>query len=139
MRKLGWKVIRTKYCQYVSLKNRIELYIYAQICLLTYERFLNYIFVDECTVQLCQHGSIYRYKDRIDKIKLIGKYKHEASVHVIGGISRKGRTELIIFTGTMDSNGFADCCSQFLIPFIQRYYPVYHQVYLDNAGYHTKE
>ena len=44
---------------------------------------------DECTVQLCQHGSIYRYKDRPDKIKLIGKYKHEAYVHVIGGISRK--------------------------------------------------
>ncbi len=94
LRKLGWKVIRTKYCQYVSLKNQIERYIYAHICLLTSERFLNFIFVDECTVQLCQHGSSYRYKKRPDKIALIGKYKHEASVHVIGGISRKGRTKL---------------------------------------------
>ena len=43
LRKLGWEVIRTKYCQYVSLKNRIERYIYAHICLLTSERFLNFI------------------------------------------------------------------------------------------------
>ncbi len=38
----------------------------------------------------------------------------------------------------MDSTGFADCCNEFLVPFIQRYYPVHHSVYLDNAGYHTK-
>ena len=53
-----------------------------------------FYFVDECTVQLCQHGSSYTYKKRPDKIALIGKYKQEASVHVIGGISRKGRTKL---------------------------------------------
>ena len=50
LRHLGWRTIRTKYCQFVSNKNRYERFIYSMICMRTHERFLNFIFCDECTV-----------------------------------------------------------------------------------------
>jgi hypothetical protein len=33
------------------------------------------------------------------------KYKHETSVHILGGISRRGRTKLMIFTGKLNTAG----------------------------------
>ena len=44
--RLGWRTVRTKYCQFVSNKNRIERFIYAKICLLSHERFYYHIFMD---------------------------------------------------------------------------------------------
>ncbi len=136
LNKLGWKVIRTKYCQFVSEKNRIERYVYARMCLLTYERFNYHIFVDECTVELSQHGSFYRFRISPDQIKLIGKYSNPASINIIGGISRRGRTRLIVFSGNLNSQGFQDLSNQFVLPFIERTYPNYHSLYLDGAGHH---
>ena len=43
MRHLGWRTIRTKYCQFVSNKNRYERFIYSTICVRTHERFFNHI------------------------------------------------------------------------------------------------
>ena len=48
---LGWGKIRAKYCQFVSVKNRIERLIFSQLCLLNNEQFLQTVFVDESTVQ----------------------------------------------------------------------------------------
>ena len=89
--RLGWKVIRTKFCQFVSIKNRIERYFYSNFCLLVKETYILTIFIDECTVELCRHASFRRFRNSPNRIKLVGKYSHEASVHIIGGISRRGR------------------------------------------------
>lgn len=137
LNRLGWRVARTKYCQFVSNKNRYERFIYARICLITNEIFLYHIFIDECTVELVRHGSIYRLKEAPHHIKLVGRYAHEASVHIIGGISRRGRTQLLIFHGNLNSNGLQYLSNQFLLPFIQRTYPTHHCLYIDGAGHHT--
>lgn len=77
------------------------------------------------------------YKERPNLIKLVGKYQHEASVHIIGAISRRGRSKLMIFTGRLNSDGFQDLCDQFLIPFIREKYPLIHRVQMDNAKSHS--
>ena len=41
---LGWRSIRTKFCQYVSEKNRIERFVYSAFCLNNNEQFENTIF-----------------------------------------------------------------------------------------------
>ena len=137
LRHLGWRTIRTKYCQFVSNKNRYERFIYSMICMRTHERFLNFIFCDECTVHLVRHGSFYRAKEAPNQMRLVGRYSHEASVHIIGAISRRGRTQLIIFTNNLNSRGLQALCDQFLLPFIGQMYPYHHRLYLDGAGHHT--
>ena len=82
--RLGWRTVRTKYCQFVSNKNRIERFIYAKICLLSHERFYYHIFMDECPVELVRHGSFFRVTP--DQIKLVWRNAHEASIHIIGAI-----------------------------------------------------
>ena len=66
----------------------------------------------------------------------IPKYSHEPSVHVIGGISRRGPTSLIVFEGNMDSLAFQNLCTRFLLPFIARTYPDGHYLHMDNAPSH---
>jgi hypothetical protein len=96
LNKLGWKKIQ--HCQFVSDKKRIERVFFCAICQLT-----NSIFIDECTVSMTYNG---RFQWHISsgiasetRSGLKSKYKHEAPIHVLGGISRKGPAKLIIFSG----------------------------------------
>ena len=82
----------------MSDKKRIERVFFCAICQLT-----NSIFIDECTVSMTYNG---RFQWHISsgiasetRSGLKSKYKHEAPIHVWGGISRKGPAKLIIFSG----------------------------------------
>ncbi len=137
---LGWRKIRAKYCQFVSVKNRIERLIFSQLCLLNNEQFLQTVFVDESTVQESKNARKVWYNPDITgetRIGLIGRYAHPLSVHVIGGISRNGPTELIVFTGKMDGTGFQELADEFLVPFIRQVFPNYHRLQMDNAPGHA--
>jgi hypothetical protein len=79
----------------------------------------------------------YWYRERPDRIRLVGNYQHEASVHILGAISRRGRSKLMIFTGNFDANGFQLLCNEFLVPFIQRKFPLVHRVHMDNSKVHV--
>ena len=96
---LGWKKIRSKYCQVVSLKNRRERIAFANSSLAFKDRFLNSIFIDESSIQATKNASKIWNKKFLNETRLglIEKYAHLETVHVIGGISRKGPTPLIIF------------------------------------------
>ncbi len=50
--KLGWKKIRTRYCQIVSFNNRVKRFIYACSAKLNKETFHNTIHIDECSIEL---------------------------------------------------------------------------------------
>ena len=99
LQRLGWKCIKTRYCQYVSLKNRYERFIYCRFCVIGGETFCYSIFLDECTVEMVHESKAIWYRQKPDEIKLVGKYQHEASVHILGAISRRGRSKLMIFSG----------------------------------------
>ena len=80
------------------------------------ETFDNVIFTDECSVQLDNHGRLcFRKKNEPRKLK--PKPKHPIKVHVWGGISRKGATSIVIFTGTLR---YCTILDSSLKPFIER-------------------
>jgi transposase len=138
-KKLGWKKISTKYCQFVSVKNQIERVVFANFCLIYNETFEYVIFLDECTVEMVYEPTSYWYRSSPSHIKLVGKYQHEASVHIIGAISRRGRSNLMIFSNNLNSTGFQVLCDQFLIPFVREKFPIAHRVQMDNARVHVSE
>ena len=98
---MGWEKIRTKYCQVVSLKNRKERIAFAYLARGFQDKFSNSIFIDESTVQATKNAHrIWNKPFRNEtRLGLQEKYAHLTSVHVIGGISRMGATELCIFKG----------------------------------------
>ena len=137
IKRLGFRKITTKYCQFVSIRNRIKRILFCNFCLISHDNFDLVIFLDECTVEMMREPKTFWYRDEPNKIRLVGKYQHEASVHILGAISRRGRSQLMIFNGKLDSEGFQNLCDQFLIPFIREKFPLTHRVQMDNAKPHV--
>ena len=63
--------------------------------------------------------------------------KHPLKVHVWAGISWVGATEIIIFDGIMDAQGYADILRAGLLPFPRSKLPVSHRLMQDNDPKHT--
>ena len=84
------------------------------------DNFDDCIFTDECTIELRKES----YKRWFKKLPLqvergkIGKPKHNVKVHIWAGISRRGKTNLIIFQGKMNSLGFQEIICKGLLPLI---------------------
>ena len=102
------------------------------------EDFDDVIFTDECTVQLDHHSRICfrkRYHPRVLKQRA----KHPAKIHIWGGISKKGATRIVMFTGTMNATRLRSILEAGLIPFINELFPMGHRLYQDNDPKHTSE
>ena len=102
LRLMGWKNIRTKFFQFVSMKNRIDRVKFDELCLYSKKSFDCTIFIDESCIQASKNSNRIRFNRDIPnqtRIGLVERYAHLYSVHVLGGISRVGRSELFIFTG----------------------------------------
>jgi hypothetical protein len=143
----------------VSKKNRLERIAYANVALAFNDKFYNSIFIDESTVQATKNAYKIWNKKFPDETRLglIEKYSHPESVHVIGGISRRGPTPLIIFkskfksfktlstnylftnnfTDSLNRFGFTHLINTFLRPFIHQSYPNGHRLHMDNARSHV--
>ena len=53
-------------------------------------------------------------------------------LHVWGGISKHGATQLVIFDGIMNATRYGDILKASLVPFIWKSYPESHCLYQDN-------
>ena len=71
--------------------------------------------------------------------KLKYRHKHPLKVHVWGGISKQGATQLVIFSGIMNATIYGDILSVSLLPFIQEAFPDGHRLYQDNDPKHTSK
>jgi hypothetical protein len=137
--KLGWKKIRTRYCQLVSPNNRIKRFIYACCAKIFNENYHDSIHADECTVELRRTTIKTWYKSNMPSRAAggkVGKPKHNTKVHLWGGISRRGLTDLVIFEGKMNSAGFQDILTVGLIPFLENF-PEGHLFFQDGDPKHT--
>lgn len=138
-KKLGWKRCGPKYCQMVRETNRIARLAFAGECLETRETFDDVIFTDESTIWLGQHGKIcFTKAGRPPKLK--PKAKHPFKAHVWAGISKRGATPVLIFTGIMRKEFYvAEIMDKVLLPFTRRAFPDGYRFQQDNDPKHTSK
>ena len=118
---LGWRATRPNYCQLVREANKKKRLDWCKDRLSENEQFGNVIFTDECSVQLDSHGRLcFRKKNEPRKLK--PKPKHPVKVHIWGGISKKGATQLVIFQGTLKATHFCTIIEHGLLPFIRQHF-----------------
>lgn len=69
--------------------------------------------------------------------RLKPKPKHPSSIHIWGGISKRGATKIVLFTGIMDSTACVQILETGLLPFISSTFPDHHRFQQDNDPKHT--
>jgi hypothetical protein len=134
---LGWKKVNTKYCQIVSPANQIKRFTYACCCKIYNETYDDVTDIDETTVEvrLATYKNWRKSSDVMSRAAggKIGKPKHSnVKIHLLGGISRRGLTPLVIFAGNMCSVDFQHYLGIRVIPFIREKFPFRHRLYMDN-------
>ena len=136
-RKLGWVQTATKYCQMVREPNRAKRLEFCERCLRENEQFDNVIFTDECSIHMENHGKLSFHR-KWEPPKLKGRPKHPFKVHVWAGISKRGSTKIIMFTGNMDAHFYVtEILAKGLLPFITETFPNGHRFQQDNDPKHT--
>jgi len=84
----------------------------------TNDDFGNVIFTDESSVEI-ERATTIRFHKQGEMYKPAPKPKHPLKVHVWGGISKHGPTELVIFEGIMDAVLYCQILETSLLPFIR--------------------
>ena len=102
------------------------------------EDFSNVIFTDECTVQLEQHSRIC-FRKRLQTRRLKQRAKHPTKIHIWGGISARGATRLVMFSGIMNATRLGTVYEAGLLPFVQERFPDGHRLYQDNDPKHSSK
>ena len=136
-RELGWMAKKTRYCALISDKNqeaRVE-WCKKQQRESDLE-FENVLWTDECTVQLESHRLITFRKEGQPVVYRM-RPKHPPKVHVWAGISRRGSTQVVVFTGTMTATRYVKILEAALLPFLKKNYPDGHRYMQDNDPKHT--
>ena len=133
---LGWTYSTTRYCQAIRTTNMEKRMEWSKEMLDRQEMFDNAIFTDESTIALERHRKkSFRKKNQPRKMKSIPK--HPLKVHVWGGISKRGSTDIVIFTGILTATRYAEILDAALLPFIRSQYPGGHRLYQGNDPKHT--
>ena len=134
--KLGWIYRGSAYCQLIREPNKKKRLEFALANL--HDSFDDVIWSDETTVQLETHRR-HCYRKAGEKPRPKPRPKHPVKVHVWGGISKKGATEVCIFEGTMDATLYCTILQKTLVPFLQKKFPdpCAHRFMQDNDPKHT--
>lgn len=136
IQRLGWSGKTTRYCQLIREANKQKRMDFCQHMLSTRENFYDIIFTDETLVQLKPtHRKSYHKKGQQRRFR--PKPKHPVKVNVWGGISSRGATDVVIFTGIMDAQLYTRILSTALIPFMNKHPTVSFRFQQDNDPKHT--
>ena len=132
---LGWVSTTPHYCQLIREVNKEKR---LQWCLEVNENgdgFSDVIWTDECSVQI-QFHSLRCYRKKGERKKLKPRPKHPLKVHLWGGISCRGATTIVIFTGKLIATKLIKIFDAALLPFIVNTYPDQHRLMQDNDPKH---
>ena len=99
------------------------------------EKFENVIFTDECTIQLETHSCMF---SKVTARKE-PRPKHPTKLHVWGGISLRGETNIIMFSGIMNAPRFQQILDAGLKPFLDEIFPDSHRLQMDNDPKHCSK
>ena len=119
---LGWTYSTTRYCQAIRIANMEKRVEWSKEMLDRREMFDNVIFTDESTIALERHRKkSFRKKGQPGKMKAIPK--HPLKVHVWGGISKRGSTDIVIFTGILTATRYTEILDAATIAICQNAIP----------------
>lgn len=102
------------------------------------EKFTDVVFTDECTVQLENHSRLC-FRKRLQPRQLKQRAKHPVKIHIWGGISSKGATNIIMFTGVINAERLETVLEVGLLPFIRDKFAAGHRLQHDNDPKHSSE
>ena len=71
--------------------------------------------------------------------KLKPQPKHPIKVHILGGISRLGATQVVVFSGTITTTRYYIILEKALLPFIKDVHPCTHKFQPDNDPKHCSK
>lgn len=134
-RELGWVVSSPKYCQLIRDVNKEKRLEWCKKMIKKKEKFDDVIFTDESSVMLETHRRRC-YRKRGTQRKLKARPKHPVKVHIWGGISKRGATSVVIFTGIMTATRYTKILDAGLLPFVQEVFPSKHRFQQDNYPKH---
>ena len=81
-------------------------------------------------------GHFHRIRELArDRLKM--KPKHPSKINIWGGISARGVTQIVMFTGIMNATRYVDILEAGLIPFLNTRYSDGHRFQQDNDPKHT--
>ncbi len=122
-KRLGWTHTKSRYCQLIRVPNQIAKLEFCRRCLADNDTFENVIFTGESTIMMDSHGRIsFRKRGKLAKLK--PRPKHPYKVHVWAGISKKGPTNIVIFTGIMKKEFYVhEVLAKGLLPFVNKVFP----------------
>ena len=138
-RHLGWTAKHTRYYQLISEVNKEKRMDWCLDRVIADDLDMeDVIWTDECSVQLESHHKTTYHKQG-EPSRMVGRPNHPPppKVHVWAGISAKGTTSVVIFTGILTATRYTDILEAALIPFIEEHYPEYHRFQQDNDPKHT--
>ena len=137
--KLGWRKTGPKYCQCVREPNRVARLAFAERCLEAEETFDDVVFTDKSSIWLERHNKVcFRKKGMPAKLK--PTVKHPYKVHVWGGISKRGATSILIFTGIMKKEFYVEAILRdTLLPFVRERFPDGYRFQQDNDPKHKSK
>ena len=116
--------------------NKRKRLIWCQEMIRCKEQFQDVVFADECTVQLEQHSKLC-FRKRLQPRRLKQRAKHPVKIHIWGGISSKGATRVIMFTGIMNATRLGIILEAGLLPFIAEKFSGGHRLFHDNDPKHS--
>lgn len=134
-RELGWVVTTPKYCQLIREQNKQKRLEWCQKMIDANEQFNDVMFTDESSVQLETHRKRCYRKKRTPR-KLKPRPKHPLKVHIWGGISKRGPTSVVIFTGIMTATRYTQILEAGLLPCADDLYPSGFRFQQDNDPKH---
>ena len=119
---MGWTSKATRYCQLIRTANKIKRVEFCKDLLDSGETFDNVLFTDESMVVMTPNvRRSYHKKGQPRRYK--PKPKYPIRVLIWGGISKKGATKAIIFTGIMDAEKYVEILQRGLLPFMTKHFP----------------
>lgn len=136
---LGWRKRGPKYCQAVREANRVARLAFCERCVETGETFDDVIFTDESSIWLERHSKVcFRKKGMPAKHK--ATVKHPYKVHVWAGISKRGATGILVFTGIMKKEFYVDSILRdTLLPFATQVFSDGYRFQQDNDPKHKSK
>ena len=138
MRKsLGWISTGRKYCQMIRQVNKQKRLDWCRQMIETAEEFNDVVFTDETKLQTHEVRRRRNFYKEGERVPLTAKPKHPYSCFVWGGISKRGRTMVIIFEKVMDSEFYQQEILAKVAPWLQLRYPEGHKFMQDNDPKHT--